>query len=316
MLIGIDVGGTNTKIGIVNESGKVLARTSVKTQAHSLIDSYIDAIYDALLPLVETTGGWTSIEGIGIGVPNGNFYSGNIEHAANLPWKGIVPLQQLVSEKFSLPCKITNDANAAALGEMVYGVAKGMKDFIMITLGTGVGSGIVANGQLIYGHDGFAGELGHTVIVRKGGRPCGCGQSGCLETYTSANGVAITARQLIETTKEESSLRQLQTKDITSKDVFDAAIKGDKLAIHVFEETGQLLGEAFANFVAFSAPEAIILFGGLTRAQEILTNPIRKSMEQNLLKIWKGKIKLLLSHLPEDDAGILGAASLIANSLH
>jgi glucokinase len=304
------MGGTSTKIGIVDEQGKVLARASVKTQAYADINDYVQAVYDALQPLITEVAGIQNIKGIGAGTPNGNYYTGNIEHAANLPWKGIVPFGKLMSEKFGLPCTITNDANAAALGEMAYGAAKEMKNFIMITLGTGVGSGIVINGQLVYGHDGFAGELGHVIMDRVNGRPCGCGRKGCLETYSSATGVARTAKEMLASTDEPSLLRATPIEEISSKQVFDAAMQGDKLALEVFEFTGKMLGEAFADFVAFSVPEAIILFGGLAKAGDLILNPIKKHMEANLLSIWKGKVKLLFSELPEDDAAVMGAASL------
>ncbi len=311
-IIGIDMGGTSTKIGLVDEQGNVSHRVSVKTNKYSDINEYVDALYKVLLPVIEKIGGTDTIRGIGAGVPNGNFYTGEIVNSANLPWKGVVPFAKLMSERFCLKCVITNDANAAALGEMTYGVAKDMHNFIMITLGTGVGSGIVVNGQLVYGFDGFAGELGHIVIEYHNGRACGCGRHGCLETYTSATGVATTAREFLEKTDEYSLLRAIPLEKITSKDVFEAAQKGDTIAQEVFRYTGKLLGEAFANFAAFSAPEAIVLFGGLTKAGDLLVNPIRENMEKNLLHVWKGKIKLLLSKLPDDDAAILGAASLIA----
>jgi glucokinase len=310
MIIGIDMGGTSTKMGIVDEQGKVLARASVKTQVYADINDYVEAVYTALQPLIAEVGGIQNIKGIGAGTPNGNYYTGNIEQAANLPWKGIVPFAKLISDKFHLPCTITNDANAAALGEMAYGAAKGMKNFIMITLGTGVGSGIVINGQLVYGHDGFAGELGHVIMDRVNGRQCGCGRKGCLETYSSATGVARTAKEMLANTDEASLLRAMPIEEISSKQVFDAAIQGDKLALEVFEFTGKMLGEAFADFVAFSVPEAIILFGGLAKAGDLILNPIKKHMEANLLSIWKGKVKLLFSELPEDDAAVMGAASL------
>lgn len=305
------MGGTATKIGIVDEQGKVLCKTSVKTAAYPLLGDYVKALSLALQPLIQEVGGMKNIKGIGAGVPNGNFYTGNIEFAPNLPWKGTVPFAKAVSEEFGLPCVITNDANAAALGEMTYGVAKGMKNFIMITLGTGVGSGIVVNGELLYGHDGFGGELGH-VIVEKNGRLCGCGRKGCLETYTSATGVVRTARELLQKSKMPSILRQSKIDEITSKEVFEAAMQDDELAKQVFSFTGKILGEAFADFVAFSAPEAIVLFGGLAKAGDLLMNPLRESMEENLLTIWKGKVKLLFSQLPEDDAAVMGAASLVS----
>lgn len=309
-VIGIDMGGTNTSFGIVDARGEILKRGAIKTAKHVDVDLYIDELYNGLSSLIEEVGGIEKIKGIGMGAPNGNFYTGNIEFAPNLPWKGVVPIAKLLANKFKIPAAVTNDANAAAVGEMTYGAARGMKDFIMITLGTGVGSGIVANGQLIYGHDGFAGELGHTTIVRDNGRLCGCGRHGCLETYTSATGVARTAREMLGTRTEDSSLRSIPLESITSKDVFEAAERGDAIAKEIFEFTGKMLGEAFADFVAFSAPEAIILFGGLTKAGELILKPIRENMEKNLLKIWQGKIKLLFSSLSEADSAVLGASAL------
>jgi glucokinase len=261
------------------------------------------------MKLIDADGGIDQIRGIGVGAPNGNYYSGTIEYAPNLPWKGVIPFAKLLSDKFGVPVALTNDANAAAIGEMTYGIARGMKDFIMITLGTGVGSGIVIDGKLVYGHDGFAGELGHTTAIRNG-RLCGCGKNGCLEAYSSATGVASTARDILETTNQESILRNIPLSDITSKDVYDAAKEGDQVAIDIFNFTGKILGEAFADFVAFSSPEAIILFGGLSKAGEFILNPIVENMEKNLLKMWKGKIKILFSELKESDAAVLGASAL------
>ena len=216
----------------------------------------------------------------------------------------------MLSDRFGIPVSLTNDANAAAIGEMTYGAARGLKDFIMITLGTGVGSGIVINGQLVYGHDGFAGELGHVIIRRTNGRLCGCGRTGCLEAYTSATGVARTAREFLEIRKDDSLLRQIPIQDITSKDVYDAAVKGDKLASEIFDYTGTILGEAFADFVAFSSPKAIILFGGLAKSGDLIMKPICESMERNMLAIYKGKVKVMLSELKESDAAVLGASAL------
>jgi glucokinase len=264
----------------------------------------------AIRKIAEQEGGIELIRGIGIGAPNGNYYRGTIEFAPNLKWKGIIPLAELVTKATGVPAALTNDANAAAVGEMTYGVARGMKDFIMITLGTGVGSGIVVSGNVVYGHDGFAGELGHTIQVRENGRQCGCGRSGCLETYTSAVGVARTAREILETTDRETVLRNMPWDKITSKDVAEAAEAGDAVAIDIFNFTGAILGAALANFVAFSAPEAIVLFGGLTRAGDLLLRPVEEAMERNLLQLWKGKVKLLVSELKESDAAILGASAL------
>lgn len=308
--VGIDIGGTNTVIGIVDARGTIVAQDSMKTQQYTEIYDYVSELVSKLNVLIDNVGGKDHIKGIGIGAPNGNYYTGNIELAPNLPWKGIVPLAKLITERIGIPVNITNDANAAAIGEMTYGAAKGMKNFIMITLGTGVGSGIVIDGNVVYGNDGFAGELGHVIMRRENGRLCGCGRKGCLETYASATGVARTAREFLETRTEDSLLRKLNPVSITSKDVFDAAMQGDKLALEVFDFTGTMLGEAFADFVSFSAPEAIILFGGLTKAGDLIMNPIVKALDENLLKIWKGKIKVIFSELKESDAAVLGASAL------
>lgn len=310
-VVGVDVGGQTTKIGIVDRRGNIVTQTVINSKyAAGEATLFMQALCDKIRELAKEVG-LENIQGVGIGAPNGNYYQGTIEDAANLDWaKGvIIPLASTITKGLdNIPVTITNDANAAAIGEMTYGAARGMRNFIMITLGTGVGSGIIINGDLVYGHDGFAGELGHTCSVRENGRACGCGKSGCLETYTSAIGVARTAKEWIATTSEPSLLRDV--KDITSKDVYDAAKKGDKLAIEVFEFTGHKLGESFADFVAFSAPEAIILFGGLARAWEFIIKPIEEAMNANLISIWKGKIKIIPSALKESDAAILGASAL------
>jgi Transcriptional regulator/sugar kinase len=309
-VVGIDIGGTNTVFGIVDARGSILASGSIKTQKYAEINDYVNDLSNELVRLLEQENVKDQIEGIGIGAPNANYFTGNIEHAPNLPWKGIVPLAQMLKEKIGIPVAITNDANAAAIGEMTYGAARGMKDFIMITLGTGVGSGIVINGQLVYGHDGFAGELGHVIVRRTNGRQCGCGRTGCLETYASATGVARTAREFLEIRKDPSSLRNLPIQDITSKDVYDAAVSGDKLAQEIFEFTGTLLGEAFADFAVFSSPKAFILFGGLVKSGELIMRPIREAMEKNMLNIFKNKIQVIPSELKESDAAVLGASAL------
>lgn len=309
-VVGIDIGGTNTVFGVVDTRGTILANGSVKTQTHNDINKYIDEVCENLLPLINAHGGIDKIKGIGIGAPNGNYYKGTIELAANLPWKGIIPLAQLFQDRLGLPAALTNDANAAAVGEMTYGAARGMKDFIMITLGTGVGSGIVVNGQVVYGHDGFAGELGHVIMRRENGRVCGCGRKGCLETYCSATGVARTARELLTARTEPSLLRNIPSESITSKDVYEAAIQGDALAQEIFKATGTLLGEALADFIAFSSPEAIVLFGGLAKSGDYIMKPIYESMEANLLNVFKGKTKLLVSELKDSDAAVLGASAL------
>ena len=309
-VVGIDIGGTNTVFGVVDARGTVLYSGSIKTGKYAEIEEYVTALGQGLTQIIDQVGGPEKIKGIGVGAPNGNYFNGCIEFAPNLPWKGKIPLAQLISEKVGgIPVALTNDANAAAIGEMTYGAARGMKDFIVITLGTGVGSGIVINGQLVYGHDGFAGELGH-VIVRRNGRQCGCGRQGCLEAYTSATGVARTAREFMEIRKEDSVLREIDPADITSKDVYDAAMKNDKLALEIFEMTGKMLGEAFADFVAFSSPEAIILFGGLTKAGDLIMDPVKRAMDANVLKVYGGKTKLLVSQLKESDAAVLGASAL------
>lgn len=309
-VVGIDIGGTNTVFGIVDARGVVIASSSIKTQKHSKIEDYIDELYTELSKLIEVNDATDKIHGIGIGAPNANYFSGCIETDVNLPWPAPIPLAQLISEKFGIPVAITNDANAAAIGEMTYGAARGLRDFIMITLGTGVGSGIVINGQLVYGHDGFAGELGHVVMKRHNGRLCGCGRTGCLEAYCSASGVARTAREFLEVRTEPSILRNIPVDEITSKDVYDAAISGDKIAKDIFEYTGEILGEALADFTAFSAPEAFILFGGLSKSGDLIMRPLRNSLEKNVMSPWKGKVKILLSELKEADAAVLGASAL------
>jgi glucokinase len=282
----------------------------MSTKKHNTIETFIDELYEHLSVLIERAGGIGRITGIGMGAPNGNYYTGTIEYAPNLPWKGIIPIAKLVNEKFNLPVVLTNDANAAAIGEMMYGAAKGMKDFIMITLGTGVGSGIVANGQLIYGHDGFAGELGHTIVIPDGRMHEGTGKKGSLESYASATGVRLTALELLEKSNEDSVLRNADKENLDSKVVYEAAIKGDKLALEIFEFTGKILGLALANAVMFSSPEAIILFGGLTKAGDLILKPTREHMEENLIQVFQNKVKILVSHLKESDAAILGASAL------
>ncbi|HLP04863.1 MAG TPA: ROK family protein [Paludibacter sp.] len=309
-VIGMDMGGTNTVFGVVDARGNVISKSAIKTSTHTDVNLYIQDLYDEMIKLIESAGGVEKFKGIGIGAPNGNYYTGNIEFAPNLPWKGVVPFAKLMSEKFGIPAALTNDANAAAIGEMTYGAARGMKNFIMITLGTGVGSGIIIDGKLVYGHDGFAGELGHITAIRENGRLCGCGKHGCLETYCSATGVARSAREILSSTTKASSLRNIPFDSITSKDVFDAAMDGDEIAQEIFAYTGKILGQSLADFVAFSAPEAIVLFGGLSKAGDLIMKPIRENMEANLLPLWRGKIKLLFSELKEADAAILGASAL------
>jgi glucokinase len=283
----------------------------MSTKAHEEVTMFLEELHQRLSKLIDQVGGISNIKGIGVGAPNGNFYTGNIEYAPNLRWKGIVPLAQMLQDLFGIPAVLTNDANAAAIGEMTYGSARGMKDFITITLGTGVGSGIVANGQLIYGHDGFAGELGHVIVIPGGRYHPGTGARGSLEAYASATGVTNTALELLEARPDEPSLLRNHTREeIDSKMIYEAAIKGDKLAMEIYEYTGKVLGEALANFVMFSSPEAIVLFGGLTQAGDLIMRPVRQHMELNLLPIFQNKVKLVFSELKESDAAILGASAL------
>jgi glucokinase len=310
-VVGVDIGGTGTKFGIVDNVGNVLFSSEISTKKHEQVHTFIDELHEKLSELIDKVGGFGRIKGIGVGAPNGNVYTGNIEYAPNLPWKGVIPLAKMLQDKFRLPVKLTNDANAAAVGEMMYGAAQGMKDFIMITLGTGVGSGIVANGQLIYGHDGFAGELGHTTIIPKGRMHPGTGKKGCLESYASATGVTNTAIELLASSDRPSLLRGVPHEQLNSKVVFDAASKGDEIAKEVFDFTGEILGRALANFVMFSSPEAIILFGGLTKSGDFLLKPTREHLEANVIQIFQNKVKILVSHLKESDAAILGASALV-----
>ncbi|MEE3444773.1 MAG: ROK family protein [Prevotella sp.] len=312
-VIGLDLGGTNSVFGIVDARGEIKATTAIKTGGYEKVEDYVAACVDALQVIIEQVGGIDKIKAMGIGAPNGNYYKGTIEFAPNLPWAhhGVVPLADMFSKALGIPVALTNDANAAAIGEMVYGVARGMKNFIVITLGTGVGSGIVVNGQLLYGHDGFAGELGHVTMVRgEEGRPCGCGRTGCLEAYCSATGVARTAREILAKTNRESLLRELDPEKITSLDVSIAAGKGDELAKEIYDFTGKMLGEACADFAAFSSPEAFIFFGGMVKAGELIMKPIREAYEAHVLKIFKNKAQFLVSGLDGASAAVLGASAI------
>ena len=312
-VIGLDLGGTNSVFGIVDSRGEIKATTAIKTQGYDSVEDYVDACVAALQPIIDEVGGIEQIKAMGIGAPNGNYYNGTIEFAPNLPWAhdGVVPLGKMFSERLSgIPVGLTNDANAAAVGEMIYGVARGMKNFIVITLGTGVGSGIVINGQVVYGCDGFAGELGHVIMRRENGRSCGCGRNGCLEAYCSATGVARTAREMLETTDQPSLLRELDPEKITSLDVSIAAGKGDKLAKEIYEFTGNMLGEACADFAAFSSPEAFIFFGGMTKAGDLIMDPIKRSYKEHALKIFRDKPQFLISGLDGSSAAVLGASAI------
>ena len=308
--LGIDIGGTNTKYGFVNHRGEILEQGRIRTDEYEKVEDFIDALYQKISPLMKKHSNQTRLDGIGVGAPNANYYTGTIEQAPNLRWKGIIPFAELMTKKFGLPCKMTNDANAAALGEMMFGAARGMKDFIMMTLGTGVGSGIVSGGSLIYGHDGFAGELGHTIIKPGGRKHWSTGSEGSLEAYASATGIAITAKKM-RAEFPDSMLNQYPEEEINSLVVHECAKKGDPTAIEVFRYTGQKLGEALANFVMFSSPEAILLFGGVIKAGDFILKPAKLHMERNLFPIFRNKVKLVFSELDEADAAILGASALV-----
>lgn len=310
-VIGLDLGGTNSVFGIVDAEGNVVAQTAVKTRGHGTVQQYVDDCVKALNEIIAEVGGIENIKAMGIGAPNGNYYTGNIDFAPNLPWEEEhIPLAKMFSDALGIPVRMTNDANAAAMGEMMYGAAKGMKNFIMITLGTGVGSGIVVNGQMVYGCDGMAGELGHVVVEKSKGRPCGCGRKGCLECYCSATGVARTAREIITSSEVPTSLREIPLEEIESKHVAIAAANGDEVAKSIFEFTGHMLGEACANFAAFCSPEAFIFFGGLTKSGDLIMDPIRKAYDENVLKVYRGKAQMLVSQLDDAKAAVLGASAL------
>ena len=311
-VIGLDLGGTNSVFGIVDSRGDIKATTAIKTQAYDNVEDYVKASIEALNIIIDQVGGIENIKGMGIGAPNANYYKGTIEFAPNIAWAHscCVPLAEMFSKELGVPVAITNDANAAALGEMNYGVARGMKNFIMLTLGTGVGSGIVINGQMVYGCDGFAGELGHVIMRRDNGRSCGCGRTGCLEAYCSATGVARTAREFLSTSDMPSLLREYKPEDITSLEVSIAAGKGDELAKKVYDFTGEMLGEACADFAAFASPEAFVFFGGLTKAGDLIMEPIKKSYDEHVMPVFKGKAQFLISGLDGSSAAVLGASAI------
>lgn len=310
-VLGMDLGGTNSVFGIVSREGQVVCTDSIKTQQYPDINEYVDTISARIKEMVEKIGGMDQVEGFGIGAPNGNYHRGTIELPPNLPWKGVTPLAKMFEDRLGVPTRLTNDANAAALGEMTYGAAKGMKDFIMITLGTGVGSGIIIDGKLLYGSTAFAGELGHVIVDRTPeARTCGCGRKGCLEAYCSATGIARTAREMVQKTTTPSLLRNIEVEKITSKDIYDAAVQGDELAISIFKYTGTLLGQALADMIVFSSPEAIVLFGGLAKAGDFILKYTQEAMDANMLNIFKGTCKLILSGLKDADAAVLGASAL------
>lgn len=305
LTLGIDIGGTNTSFGLVNRRGEIIAQGKIKTAGATVAD-YIESIRVAVWPYLQEAG-LHQLAGCGVGAPNANFYTGEIANAANLPWKGVIPLAHLLTEALALKTTVTNDANAAAIGEMTYGAAKGINDFIIVTLGTGVGSGFVANGKLIYGHDGNAGELGHVIAVRDG-RECGCGRKGCLETYASATGIVRTAKEWLLRGQDHTPLRDLET--ITARHIHEAADAGDPFALRLFDFTGRILGQTLADIVAVTSPKAIIFFGGLAAAGQLILGPTQQYMEENLLFVYRNKVSFMLSALPAADAAILGASAL------
>ena len=307
LALGIDIGGTNTSFGVVTDKGELLEKGGMSTTGHKTVEEYVAALKKVIIPVLERAG-IDNIHGVGVGAPNGNFFTGEIAFAPNLPWKGVIPMAKLIGEALSLECKLTNDANAAAIGEMIYGAAKGMNDFILVTLGTGVGSGFVANGKLIYGHDGFAGEMGHIIAVRDG-RLCGCGRHGCLETYASATGIVRTAEEWLTGRKDVNTL--LTKEKLSAKAIHEAAEQGDAFALELFAYTGKILGQTLADMVAITSPEAIIFFGGLARSGDLLLTHVHKHMEANMLNVFRNKVKLLQSALPDADAAILGASALV-----
>ena len=314
--IGIDIGGTNSEYGIVNHRGEILMKGRIRTDGYDVVEPYINELYENLSPIIDSYRKQGNVVGIGVGAPNANFYKGIIEYAPNLRWNGVVPLAKLIAAKFDLPCLITNDANAAAMGEMIYGAARGLKDFVMLTLGTGMGSGIVCNGQLVYGLDGYAGELGHTIIIRNGRKHWKTDLRGSLESYVSATGVKLTAIEMLEKNNEPSIMRNIDIDKIDSKSIYECAIQGDAMAIEVFRFTGQILGEAMANFVMATSPEAIILFGGVIKAGDLFLQPARHHLELNVLPMYKNKVKIIFSELNEADAAILGASTLVWDMPH
>jgi len=313
VVAGIDIGGTNTVFGLVDRTGKISADSSLNTTDYPEIKDFVQALSAAIKKLLAKKPS-LRLAGIGIGAPNANYHKGTIELAPNLAWKGIVPLADLMKKKIDVPIKVTNDANAAAMGEMIFGAAKGMKDFIVLTLGTGLGSGIVINGQMVYGHTGFAGELGHTIIV-PGGRDCGCGRHGCYETYASASGLVRTVLYMLSEMREDSILRNIPPSELTAKKIAAAAAKKDKIALEAMDYTAERLAFGIINAIGFSSPEAVFLFGGLAQAGDLLFVPVRKYVEMNVQPIFKGTVKILPSGVPESNAAVLGAAALIWNEL-
>lgn len=314
LTVGIDIGGTNTKYGIVDREGNVLHQGNIPTTEHEEFQDYFDAMADAIKKGIKEVGANTKMVGIGVGAANGNYYTGNIERATNLKWKGVLPLARMFREEFGIPCILTNDANAAAVGEMIYGNAKNMKDFVVITLGTGLGSGFVCGGVLLNGHHGIAGEVGHTS-VNPAGRYCNCGKRGCLETYVSATGIKRTVYKLLADHLEPSELRGISFENLNTKMITEAALRGDVVAKEAFEYTGRILGMKLAETAVHTDPEAIFLFGGLSMAGDLIFRPTIKHMEANLMPLFRGKIKVLPSAMSNQAAPILGASSLVWDHL-
>ena len=311
---GLDIGGTNSVIGIVDIEGHILAEDTVPTRKYPVVEDFVEACFSMMQKLEKSINENVKIVGIGIGAPNGNYYNGTIEHPPNLVWKGTIPMADLFKKYFDVPVVLTNDANAAAMGEMIFGGAKGMKHFIEYTLGTGLGSGIVINGEILYGHTGFAGEIGH-IIMKPGGRDCGCGRQGCLENYGSATGLVRTMHELLGIRRDESKLRKIPCEELDSKKIFNAAKEGDKIALEAFDETAKILALSIANAVAFSSPEAIFIFGGLANAGDLLLKPTRKYMEEALQIMFKGTVKILPSEIPESKGAVMGASALAWNEI-
>lgn len=306
VVAGIDIGGTNTEIGLVDKSGGIIFSARLSTRAYPEPGAFVkDAAAKIREGIAKTK---TQLLGIGIGAPSANYYSGCIEFAPNMPWEGKIPLAEMFGKELHVDCKLTNDANAAALGELLFGDAKFLRDFFVVTLGTGLGSGFVVNGEVVYGHDGFAGELGH-VIVERNGRLCGCTRKGCLETYVSATGIVITAKEFLSASNEKSELRDVNLEEVTGKLITDAAGRGDALALKLMDITAEQLGFALANTVAITSPTHIFLYGGLAKAGDLLLNPVKKYLDQFILRNYKGKVEVKLSGLPEN-AAVLGAAAL------
>lgn len=311
--LGIDIGGTNTVFGFVDRQGNCVAESSIPTNSYEAAENLFARLSIEIVSLYKQIEDKYNFIGIGIGAPNANYYKGTVEMPPNLSW-GYVNVLEIIQKYFDIPSAITNDANAAAIGEMKFGAAKGMKDFIVITLGTGLGSGIVSNGELIYGADGFAGEIGHT-IYDPNGRQCGCGRKGCLETYSSASGIRRTVYELLCDSNEESELRKISFVDLTAKTISEAALRGDKIALQAFDFTGKVLGIKLADAVAHTSPEAIILFGGLAASGKLIFEPTQKYMEEYMLNIFKNKVKLIPSALTNGNTAVLGASALIWNEI-